>query len=51
MTAWRERPRVLIASAVAMVAIVDVAMLVGVAPAGDGDCPEAGGGGPSRTQR
>jgi hypothetical protein len=34
-----------------MVAIADVAMLVGVAPAGDGDRPSAGGGGRSRTQR
>jgi hypothetical protein len=51
MTAWRERPRVPAARAAGLVSIVDVAMLAGVALAGDGDCPSAGGGGPSRTQR
>jgi len=39
MTAWRERPRAAGALAVTGVAIVDVAMLVGVALAGDATAP------------
>jgi hypothetical protein len=50
MTARRQRSRLAAALADTLGATVVVAMLGGVAPAGDGDCPSAGGGGPSRTQ-
>jgi hypothetical protein len=49
MTTWRDRPRVTAALATGLVAIVVVAMLVGGALAGSGDCPADGG--PPRTQR
>jgi hypothetical protein len=51
MTAWRQRPRVAAAPAAALMAVVVVAMLVGVVLAGDGDCSSAGDGAPSRRQR
>jgi hypothetical protein len=50
MTTRRERPRIAVAPAAAPMAIGVVAMLVGVALAGAGDCPPAGDRSP-RTQR
>jgi hypothetical protein len=47
MTDWRERPRVVAALAVGLVAIIIVAMFAGAALAGSADCPA---GSPPRTQ-
>jgi hypothetical protein len=48
MTGRRERPRIAAALASGLAAVILVAMLVGAALAGSGDCPASGS---PRTQR